>query len=258
MTPQAYNGLFTIHGIVMIFLFVAPFGIGLANYLIPLQIGAPDMAFPRLNALSYWFFVGGGLLVLLSGFASAGGGAQTGWYMYAPLSGLRYSPGVGPDLLILGLALVAISTLLSGVNVITTTFLMRAPGMTMWRLPIFTWNMVVTSILGLVAFPPALAAFVLLLFDRRLGGLGVRSARGRRPDHLPAPVLVPRAPGGLHPDPAVLRGDHRDHPGLQPQAAVRLHGVRAGDARDRRAVHRRVGPPHVHDRARSTTRSSAR
>ena len=181
VTPQAYNGLFTIHGIVMIFLFVAPFGIGLANYLIPLQIGAPDMAFPRLNALSYWFFVGGGLLVLLSGFASAGGGAQTGWYMYAPLSGLRYSPGVGPDLLILGLALVAISTLLSGVNVITTTFLMRAPGMTMWRLPIFTWNMVVTSILGLVAFPPALAAFVLLLFDRRLGGFAFDPQGGGDP-----------------------------------------------------------------------------
>jgi cytochrome c oxidase subunit 1 len=181
VTAQAYNGLFTIHGIVMIFLFVAPFGIGLANYLIPLQIGAPDMAFPRLNALSYWFFVGGGLLVLLSGFASAGGGAQTGWYMYAPLSGLRYSPGVGPDLLILGLALVAISTLLSGVNVITTTFLMRAPGMTMWRLPIFTWNMVVTSILGLVAFPPALAAFVLLLFDRRLGGFAFDPQGGGDP-----------------------------------------------------------------------------
>ena len=182
MAPQAYNGLFTIHGIVMIFLFVAPFGIGLANYLIPLQIGAPDMAFPRLNALSYWFFVGGGLLVLLSGVRTRpGGGAQTGWYMYAPLSGLRYSPGVGPDLLILGLALVAISTLLSGVNVITTTFLMRAPGMTMWRLPIFTWNMVVTSILGLVAFPPALAAFVLLLFDRRLGGFAFDPQGGGDP-----------------------------------------------------------------------------
>ncbi len=170
MSTQGYNTLFTIHGIMMIFLFVAPFGIGLANYLVPLQIGAPDMAFPRLNALSYWFFAGGGLLVLLSMFAAAGGGAQTGWYMYAPLSGIRTSPGVAPDLLILGLALVAFSTLLSGLNVLTTTFLMRAPGMTMWRLPIFTWNMVVTSILGLAAFPPAVAAFVLLLIDRRMGG----------------------------------------------------------------------------------------
>jgi cytochrome c oxidase subunit I len=170
VTAQTYNTLFTIHGIVMIFLFVAPFGVGLANYLVPLQIGAPDMAFPRLNALSYWCFVGGGLLVLLAAFASAGGGAQTGWYLYAPLSGIRYSPGVAPDLLILGLALVAMSTLLSGINVITTTFLMRAPGMTMWRLPILTWNLIVTAFLGLVAFPPALAAFILLLLDRRMGG----------------------------------------------------------------------------------------
>ena len=92
---------------------------------------------------------------MLSSFATDAGGVATGWYMYPPLSGPRYSPGVGPDLLVLGLALVAISTLMSGVNVITTTFLLRAPGMTMWRLPIFTWNVVVTAILGLVAFPPA-------------------------------------------------------------------------------------------------------
>ena len=170
LSNQAYNTLFTIHGTLMIFLFVAPFGSGLANYLIPLQIGAPDMAFPRLNALSYWFFVGGGLLVLLSSFASAGGGAAMGWYAYPPLSEARMSPGVGPDLWIMGLALVAVATLLTGVNIITTVFLLRAPGMTMWRLPIFTWNMVVTALLGLVAFPPAVAAFVLLLIDRRLGG----------------------------------------------------------------------------------------
>jgi cytochrome c oxidase subunit I len=181
ISTPAYNGLFTIHGITMIFLFVAPFGAGLANYLIPLQIGAPDMAFPRVNALSYWFFAGGGLLVLLSGFAAAGGGAATGWTLYPPLSEARMSPGVGPDLLILGLALVAISTLLNGVNILTTTFLLRAPGMTMWRLPIFTWNMIVTAILGLVAFPPAVAAFVLLLIDRRLGGQAFNPLGGGDP-----------------------------------------------------------------------------
>jgi cytochrome c oxidase subunit 1 len=167
---QTYNGLFTIHGTVMIFLFVAPFGAGLMNYLVPLQIGAPDMAFPRLNALSYWFYAFGGGIVLLSAFASAGGGAAMGWYAYPPLSDGRWSPGVGVDLWILGIAFIAFSSLLSALNVITTTFLLRAPGMTMWRLPIFTWNAVVTSLLGLVAFPPALAAFSLLLIDRRLGG----------------------------------------------------------------------------------------
>ena len=181
VSAQAYNGLFTIHGTVMIFLFVAPFGTGLFNFLIPLQIGAPDMAFPRLNALSYWFFVGGGLLVLVSGFASAGGGAAQGWYAYPPLSGPRWSPGPGVDLWILGIGLVAASSVLTGVNVLTTTFLMRAPGMTMWRLPIFTWNAVVTSILGLVAFPPAVAGLLLLLIDRRLGGLAYEAAGGGDP-----------------------------------------------------------------------------
>jgi cytochrome c oxidase subunit I len=178
---QAYNGLFTIHGTTMIFLFVAPFGIGLANYLIPLQIGAPDMAFPRLNLLSFWFFAGAGLLILLSGVASAGGGAAMGWYAYTPLSELRYSPGVGPDLWFLGMVLVAASNLLSGINFLTTVFLMRAPGMTMWRLPIFTWNMVVTAILGLVAFPPAVAAFGLILMDRRLGGHAFDAGGGGDP-----------------------------------------------------------------------------
>jgi cytochrome c oxidase subunit 1 len=170
LSNEAYNTTFTIHGTLMIFLFVAPFGAGLGNYLIPLQIGAPDMAFPRLNALSYWCFAGGGLLVLLSGFAAAGGGTATGWTAYPPLSEARLSPSIATDLWILGLALVAMATLLTGINILTTVFLMRAPGMTMWRVPIFTWNMVVTSILGLVAFPPAVAAFGLLLVDRRVGG----------------------------------------------------------------------------------------
>jgi cytochrome c oxidase subunit I len=170
VSNQAYSGLFTIHGTVMLFLFVGGFANGLANYLVPLQVGAPDMAFPRLNALSYWFFGAGGLLIVLSGFAAAGGGAAMGWTAYPPLSEARLSPGVGPDLWILGLALVAFSTMLNGLNVLTTVFLMRAPGMTMWRLPIFTWNMIVTAILGLAAFPPLVAALSLLLVDRRLGG----------------------------------------------------------------------------------------
>jgi cytochrome c oxidase subunit 1 len=170
VSQGSYNGLFTIHGTMMIFLFIAPFGIGLGNYLVPLQIGAPDMAFPRMNAISYWFFAAGGVLILLAGFASVGGGAAMGWTAYPPLSEARWSPGVGPDLWILGVGLVAVSTLLSGLNILTTVFFLRAPGMTMWRVPIFTWNLIVTSILGLVGFPPVLAAFALLFIDRRLGG----------------------------------------------------------------------------------------
>jgi cytochrome c oxidase subunit 1 len=166
---QSYAQLFTIHGTTMIFLFLGPFGLGLANYLVPLQVGAPDMAFPRLNALSYWLFLAGGL-VIFSGFGAAGGAANAGWTGYPPLSELRMSPGAGIDLWLLGLLLTSASSILTGVNLITTIMLFRAPGMTMWRLPIFTWDMLVTSLLVLMAFPPLAAGFSLLLIDRRLGG----------------------------------------------------------------------------------------
>jgi cytochrome c oxidase subunit 1 len=181
MSNEAYNTLFTIHGTAMIFLFVAPFAAGLANYLVPLQIGAPDMAFPRLNLLSYYFYLAAGILVMLAGVASAGQAAAMGWTAYPPLSEMRLSPGVGPDLWLLGISLVAVSSLMNGVNVLTTVFLFRAPGMTMWRLPIFTWNMVVVQILGLVAFPPAVAGLLLLLIDRRLGGLVYNPTGGGDP-----------------------------------------------------------------------------
>jgi cytochrome c oxidase subunit I len=166
---QSYNQLFTVHGTLMIFLFVAPFGIGLGNYLLPLQVGAPDMAFPRLNALSYWLFLGGGLTIV-AGFLTAGGAASAGWTGYAPLSELRYTPGFGVDLWIMGLLLTSASSIMGAVNFLTTGFLYRAPGMTMWRLPLFTWTILVTSLMILVSFPPLATAFSMLLVDRRLGG----------------------------------------------------------------------------------------
>jgi cytochrome c oxidase subunit 1 len=166
---QDYAELFTIHGTTMIFLFLAPFGLGLGNYLIPLQVGAPDMAFPRLNAMSYWFFLAGGL-VIFSGFGAAGGAANVGWTGYPPLSELRMSPSAGVDLWLLGLMLTSASSILTAINLITTVILFRAPGMTMWRLPIFTWDLLITSVLVLMAFPPLASAFALLLIDRRLDG----------------------------------------------------------------------------------------
>jgi cytochrome c oxidase subunit I len=169
ISQHTYNELFTIHGTTMIFLFVAPFGFGLANYLIPLQIGAPDVAFPRLNAISYWLFVLGGLIVL-SGFLTAGGAASAGWTSYTPLSERPFQPGFGMDLWLVGLLLTSISGILTAVNLLTTSILMRAPGMIMWRLPIFTWNVVVTMVLVLVAFPSIAVAFAMLFVDRRLGG----------------------------------------------------------------------------------------
>jgi cytochrome c oxidase subunit I len=166
---QTYNAVFTIHGTVMIFLFVAPFGFGLANYLLPLQIGAPDVAFPRLNAISYWTFVLGGVIVL-SGFLTAGGAAAAGWTSYAPLSERLFEPGFGQDLWIVGLLLTSVSAILTAVNLLATAILLRAPGMIMWRLPIFTWNAVVTMVLVLVAFPSIAVALSMLFVDRRLGG----------------------------------------------------------------------------------------
>jgi cytochrome c oxidase subunit 1 len=179
-TEDTYNQWFTMHGTVMVFLFITAAATGLANYLVPLQIGAPDMAFPRLNALSYWLYLGGGLTVM-AGFLPASGAADFGWFAYTPLSNETYSPGVGADLWIVGLALVGTAGILGGVNVITTVFTMRAPGMTMFRVPVFTWNMVVVSLLILIAFPVFSAAAALLFVDRHLGGHVFDAAAGGQP-----------------------------------------------------------------------------
>jgi cytochrome c oxidase subunit I len=163
-----YNSIFTIHGSVMVYLFAVPFGFALANYLVPLQIGAPDMAFPRLNALSYWLYLFGGAIMLL-GFATSGGAAGFGWTAYPPLSGASGSPGLGADLWIVAIILTGTSGTLSAVNVITTVTMLRAPGMTMFRLPILTWNLFITGFMVLVAFPVLSGALVMLEADRRFG-----------------------------------------------------------------------------------------
>jgi cytochrome c oxidase subunit 1 len=169
LSAQEFNEAFTLHGTTMIFLVVAPFGLGIANFLIPLQIGAPDMAFPRTNAFSFWLFLFGGLTVFF-GLATNQGGADAGWTAYAPLSDLAVSGGVGQDLWAMGLIMVSISSILTALNFMTTVFLYRAPGMSMWRLPIFTWEMVATSLLILMAFPSLTTVLSMLLIDRRFGG----------------------------------------------------------------------------------------
>jgi cytochrome c oxidase subunit I len=162
-----YNEMFTMHGSIMLFLFLGPFGFGLANYFVPLQIGARDMAFPRLNALSYWFYVFGGI-TMLTGFLTANGAADFGWTGYTPLSDIIRSPGVGADLWIMSIVLTGLSGVLTAVNIVTTVVAMRAPGMRMFRMPIFTWNMLVTSILVLIAFPVVTSAGAMLFADRQL------------------------------------------------------------------------------------------
>ncbi|MDR8018662.1 aa3-type cytochrome oxidase subunit I [Nesterenkonia aerolata] len=168
-TKEQYNQLFTMHGTVMLLMFATPLFAGFANVMMPLQIGSPDVAFPRLNALAFWFFLFGSLVAMI-GFLTPQGAASFGWFAYAPLSDTTYSPGVGGDLWVFGLGLTGFGTIMGGVNFITTIICMRAPGMTMWRMPIFTWNTLITSILILMAFPPLAAALFGLGMDRRLGG----------------------------------------------------------------------------------------
>jgi cytochrome c oxidase subunit I len=180
VSQGTYDEMFTMHGSIMLFLFLGPFAFGLANYLVPLQIGARDMAFPRLNALSYWFYVFGGL-TMLSGFLTADGAADFGWTAYTQLSGPVASPGIGNDLWIVAVALTGVSGILTGVNIVTTVVTMRAPGMRMFRMPIFTWNMLVTSILVLTVFPVISAAAVMLFADRNFGAHIYDAAGGGSP-----------------------------------------------------------------------------
>ncbi|MCU1591151.1 MAG: coxA [Frankiales bacterium] len=168
LSAEQFNQLFTMHGSIMMFLFAPAAAFGFTNYIMPLQIGAPDMSFPRLNAFSYWLYLFGGTLVL-AGFVTPQGAADFGWFAYTPLSDIVHSPNIGSDMWIVGLVTSGLGTILGGVNFVTTIITLRAPGMTMFRMPIFTWNMLVTSILVLMAFPVLAAAWLALMADRHLG-----------------------------------------------------------------------------------------
>src|SRR4249920_1557873 len=165
-----YNELFSMHATFMIFLFVIPMLAGFGNYVVPLQIGAPDMAFPRINALSLWMLPLGGILLLL-GFVT-GGTAAAGWTSYAPLSEdhALAATGTGQDLWIVALVLIGTSSILGAINFLVTIFKMRAPGMTLFRMPIMVWTMLVTSVLVLMATPVITSALIMLFIDRNYGG----------------------------------------------------------------------------------------
>ncbi|HWL01211.1 MAG TPA: cbb3-type cytochrome c oxidase subunit I, partial [Microbacteriaceae bacterium] len=168
-TGEQYNQLFTMHGTIMLLMFATPLFAGFANALMPLQIGAPDVAFPRLNAFAYWLFLFGSLIAV-SGFLTPQGAASFGWTVYVPLSDSTFSPGLGGNLWVFGLGLSGFGTILGAVNFITTIITLRAPGMTMWRMPIFTWNTLVTSLLVLLAFPVLAVAVLALGVDRVFHG----------------------------------------------------------------------------------------
>ena len=174
LEPEEFNRLFTMHGTTMVFLVGMPIVTGFGNYLIPLMIGARDMAFPRLNAWGFWMFLFGGIVLYLSYFASmglygAGTAPDVGWFAYSPLTGRAFSRGNATDYWILGILLSGFGSMSGAINMVTTSVTMRAPGMTMGRIPLFVWMMLVVSFLMLLALPVLTAAQVMLLFDRFLG-----------------------------------------------------------------------------------------
>ncbi len=168
LSLEQYNQLFTMHGTIMLLFFATPIVFAFANYIVPLQIGAPDVSFPRLNALAYWLYAFGGTLAV-AGFITPGGAADFGWFAYQPLANQINSPGVGADMWIMGLVVSGLGTILGAVNMITTILTLRAPGMTMFRMSIFSWNIMVTSLLVLMVFPILAAALLAAEADRHLG-----------------------------------------------------------------------------------------
>jgi cytochrome c oxidase subunit 1 len=167
LTKNSYNQVVTMHGTTMIFLVIVPILAGFGNFLVPLMIGARDMAFPRLNALSYWLYFLGGVVLMLSFFAK-NGPARGGWTMYTPLSTL-HMPGNGPDLWILGLHILTISSLVGAINFVVTIHNMRAPGMSWMRIPLFCWTIVTYGWLLIIALPTLSAGLTLMLLDRQAG-----------------------------------------------------------------------------------------
>lgn len=167
LPPHHYDQIFTAHGVIMIFFVAMPFVTGLMNFVVPLQIGARDVAFPFLNNFSFWMTVGGAVLVMASLFI--GEFAKTGWLAYPPLSGAAYSPGVGMDYYLWALQIAGVGTTLSGVNLVATIIKMRAPGMDMMKMPVFTWTSLCTNVLIVATFPILAATLALLTLDRYVG-----------------------------------------------------------------------------------------
>ena len=166
MSNARYNEIFTMHASAMLFLFVIPVWAGFGNYFVPLQIGALDMAFPRINALSFWLLPPAGL-VMFSGFLVDGGAASAGWTAYSPLA---RQMGTGMDLWIIAVIMLGVSSTIGAANFMVTMFRMRAPGMTMFRMPVFCWTVMVTAVLQLLATPVLASALVMLYIDRNYGG----------------------------------------------------------------------------------------
>jgi cytochrome o ubiquinol oxidase subunit 1 len=243
LPPEHYDQIFTAHGVIMIFFMAMPLVVGLMNIVVPLQIGARDVAFPFLNALSFWLFVAGAMLVNVS--LAVGEFARTGWVAYPPLSGLSYSPGVGVDYYIWSLQISGVGTLLTGVNFFVTILKMRTPGMTLFRMPVFTWTVLCTAVLILASFPILTATLFMLSLDRYLDMHFFTNELGGNP-MMYVNLIWAGPPGGVHPDPAGVRHLFRGGVDLQPQAPVRLSLAGVGDDRHHHPVVHRLGAPLLH------------
>ena len=167
LTGEQFNQMVTMHGLVMIIFFLSPFAFSFGNYIVPIQLGARDLIFPRLNALSYWMYLAGGITALLGFFF--GGAAAGGWTIYAPLSSEQYMPRVGLDLVAIGIVLFVAGVTVSGINFLVTYFRLRAPGMKMYHMPLFSWAIFWTVVIMLFAFPALGAACLMLIMDRQFG-----------------------------------------------------------------------------------------
>ena len=179
VSPEVFNQLFTMHGTTMIFLAIMPLGAAFFNFIVPLQIGARDVAFPRLNAFSYWTFLAGAIMLNMSWFL--GGAPNAGWFGYSPITGAAYNPGHGIDFWLLSLQILGIASLAAAFNFIVTILNMRAPGMTLMRMPLFIWMTLVTSFLLILAFPVITVALIELMFDRFFGANFFVSSAGANP-----------------------------------------------------------------------------
>ncbi len=167
ISAETYSQMFTMHGTTMIFLVAMPLAVAFFNLIVPLQIGARDVAFPRLNALSYWTFLFGG--IFLNSSFLFGAAPNTSWVAYANLTSSQFSPGHNVDFWVLGLSILGVSSIMGGVNFITTIIQLRAPGMKLMRMPLFTWMTFVTSFILVTALPVFAVALILLAFDRFFG-----------------------------------------------------------------------------------------
>ena len=263
MTPEFYNSLGAMHGTIMIFLGVVPLAFAaFGNFVVPLQIGAPDMTFPKVNAASYWAFVVGGIIMVVSFFVPGGAAKGVGLPIRRSAviadTGPNFNPFFnGQTLWLVGFIFLITSSLLGAINFITTIIQLRAPGLTWMRLPFFVWAQFVTAFLLLLAFPPLEAAIVMQLMDRFastsffmpsglvVNGARIASQRRWQPVVMATFVLVSRSPGSLCPDFA-RHGHRRRNPRQQfTQTALGLQIARLRRPRLRFSLLHRLGPPHV-------------